>query len=154
MSKLSLVAFRVGAWTSILTALAHLAGHVAGPEAPKNETEAVLTELMTSYGFALPGAPRRTMMELFDGFSLTFTLFLALTGILALAIARSRGAVPELYRFTAVALAGTYGILSGISLRHFFLAPTLCLALAFVAFAVSLAAEGRPAPKLQEGLRP
>lgn len=151
MSKLSIVAFRVGAWTSILTSLVHLAGHVAGPQAPKNETEAKLTELMTGYTFALPGAPRRTMMEFFDGFSLTFTLFLALTGILALAVARSRGAVPELYRFTAVALAGTYGILLGISLRHFFLAPTLCLGLAFVAFALSLAPESEPATKLQEG---
>ena len=139
MSKLPIVAFRVGAWTSIVTAFAHLAGHVAGPRAPGNETEAKLTELMTGYGFALPGAPHRTMMEFFDGFSLTFSLFLALTGILALAVARSRGAVPELFRFTAVALAGTYGILLGISLRYFFLVPSLCLGLAFLAFAVSLA---------------
>ena len=139
MSKLSPVAFRTGAWISIVTAFAHLAGHVAGPKAPANETEAKLTELMTTYGFALPGAPRRTMMEFFDGFSLTFTLFLALTGILALAIARSRGAVPELYRFTAIALAGPYGILFGISLRYFFLAPSACLGLAFLAFALSLA---------------
>jgi hypothetical protein len=139
MSKLSPIAFRTGAWISIVTALVHLAGHVAGPQAPRNETEAKLTELMTTYGFALPGAPRRTMMEFFDGFSLTFTLLLALTGILALAIARSRGAVPELYRFTAVALAGTYGILLGVSLKYFFLAPTICLGLSFVAFALSLA---------------
>lgn len=138
MSKLSLVAFRTGAWISIVTAFAHLAGHVAGPQAPRNETEARLTELMTTYGFSLPGAPRRTMMEFFDGFSLTFSLFLALTGILALAIARSRGAVPELWRFTAIALAGSYGILLGISLRYFFLAPTVCLGLSFLAFAVSL----------------
>ncbi len=138
MSKLSLAAFRTGAWISIVTAFVHLAGHIAGPQAPRNETEAKLTELMTTYAFALPGAPRRTMMEFFDGFSLLFTLYLALTGVLALAIARSRGAVPELYRFTAIALAGTYGILLGISLRYFFLAPTVCLGLAFLAFAVSL----------------
>ena len=145
MSKLPLVAFRVGAWTSILTALVHLAGHVAGPQSPKNETEARLTELMTGYAFALPGAPHRTMMEFFDGFSLTFTVFLALTGILALAIAKSRGAVPELYRFTAIALAGTYGILFGVSLKYFFLAPTVCLGIAFLAFAVSLAPGREPA---------
>jgi len=138
MSKLSPVAFRTGAWISIVTALVHLVGHVAGPQAPRNETEAKLTELMTTYGFALPGAPRRTMMEFFDGFSLQFTLSLALTGILALAIARSRGAVPELYRFTAIALAGSYGILFGISLRYFFLAPSVFLGLAFLAFALSL----------------
>lgn len=138
MSKLSLAAFRTGAWISIVTAFVHLAGHVAGPQAPKNETEAKLTELMTTYALELPGAPRRTMMELFDGFSLLFSLTLALTGILALAIARSRGVVPELYRFTAIALAGSYGILLGISLKHFFLAPTVCLGLAFLAFAVSL----------------
>ena len=138
MSKLSLAAFRTGAWISIVTAFVHLAGHIAGPQAPRNETEAKLTELMTTYAFALPGAPRRTMMEFFDGFSLLFTLYLALTGVLALAIARSRGAVPELYRFTAIALAGSYGILLGISLKHFFLAPTVCLGLAFLAFAVSL----------------
>jgi hypothetical protein len=139
MSKLSIVAFRIGAWISILTSLFHLAGHVAGPQAPRNETEVKLTELMTGYGFALPGAPHRTMMEFFDGFSLAFTLLLALTGVLALAIARSRGAVPELYRFTAVALAGTYGILLGVSMKYFFLAPTICIGLAFLAFAVSLA---------------
>ena len=138
MSKLSLAAFRTGAWISIVTAFVHLAGHIAGPQAPRNETEAKLTELMTTYAFALPGAPRRTMMEFFDGFSLLFTLYLALTGVLALAIARSRGAVPDLFRFTAIALAGSYGILLGISLRHFFLAPTVCLGLAFLAFAVSL----------------
>jgi hypothetical protein len=138
MPKLSLAAFRTGAWISIVTAFVHLAGHVAGPQAPRNETEAKLTELMTAYAFSLPGAPRRTMMEFLDGFSLLFTLYLALTGVLALAIARSRGAAPELYRFTAIALAGSYGILLGISLRHFFLAPTVCLGLAFLAFAVSL----------------
>jgi len=145
MPKLSLVAFRTGAWISIVTALVHLAGHVAGPQAPRNETETRLTELMTGYAFALPGAPRRTMMEFFDGFSLAFSLLLALAGILALAIARSRGAVPELYRFTGVALAGGFGILLGISLRYFFLAPTVCVGLAFLAFAVSLAPERREA---------
>lgn len=154
MSKISLVAFRVGAWTSIVTSLAHLAGHVAGPSAPQNETEAKLTELMTGYGFALPGASHRTMMEFFDGFSLTFTLFLALTGVLALAVARSRGAVPELYRFTAVALAGSYGILLGLSLKYFFLAPTLCIGIAFLAFAISLAPGRDSAPVAREDSRP
>ncbi|MBI5440022.1 MAG: hypothetical protein HY900_02295 [Deltaproteobacteria bacterium] len=139
MSKLSLVAFRLGDRTSILTSFVHLAGHFARPQAQRNETEAKLTELMTGYGFALPGASHRTMMEFFDGFSLTFSLLLALTGILALAVARSRGAVPELFRFTAVALAGCFGILLGISLRYFFLAPTVCLGIAFLAFTVSLA---------------
>jgi hypothetical protein len=153
MSKLSLVAFRIGAWTSIVTALVHLAGHVAGPQAPKNETEGKLTELMTGYGFALPGAPHRTMMEFFNGFSLTFTLFLALTGVLALAVARSRGAVPELFRFTAVALAGCYGILLGISLKYFFLAPSVCLGIAFLAFTVSLAPGREPAPKAEKDPR-
>lgn len=154
MSKLSLVAFRIGAWTSIVTALVHLAGHVAGPRAPKNETEAKLTELMTGYGFALPGAPHRTMMEFFNGFSLTFTLFLALTGILALAVARSRSAVPELFRFTTVALAGCFGILLGISLKYFFLAPTVCIGVAFLAFTVSLAPGREQVPNAREDRRP
>ncbi len=139
MSNPTLFAFRVGAWTSIVTALAHLAGHVAGPRAPQNETEATLTELMTGYGFDLPGAPHRTMMQFFDGFSLAFSLFLALTGVLALAIAKHRSVAPVLFRFTAVALAGSYGILLGFSLKYFFLVPTLCIGLAFLAFALSLA---------------
>jgi hypothetical protein len=141
MSNPTLFAFRVGAWTSIVTALAHLAGHVAGPQAPQNETEAKLTELMTGYGFDLPGAPHRTMMQLLDGFSLAFSLFLALTGVLALAIAKHRSVAPVLFRFTAVALAGGYGILLGFSLKYFFLVPTLCIGLAFLAFALSLAPE-------------
>ena len=73
------------------------------------------------------------------------TIFLALTGILALAIARHRAVAPLLFRFTAVALAGCYGILLGISLRYFFLAPTVCIGLAFLAFAVSLAPGGEDA---------
>lgn len=147
MPNLSLVAFRVGAWTSIATSFAHLAGHVSGPQAPANDTEAKLTELMTGYGFALPGAPHRTMMEFFNGFSLTFSLFLALTGILALAVARHRSVAPLLFRFTAVALAGSYGILLGLSVKYFFLVPTLCLGVAFLAFVVSLAPEPLESPR-------
>ena len=46
--------------------------------------------MATTLRFSLPGAPSRTMMDLYDGFSLIYALMLALTGGLGLIVVAAR----------------------------------------------------------------
>ncbi|HEX6853096.1 MAG TPA: hypothetical protein VF139_16995 [Candidatus Polarisedimenticolaceae bacterium] len=76
MSKLQRIAFRVGAIGAILTAVFHMIGHVQGAPLPGNETEKTLLSLLTTYAFDFMGT-KRTIWELYEGFSLSFSVFLA-----------------------------------------------------------------------------
>jgi hypothetical protein len=116
-----------GAVVTILCALAHLAGHVANSGQPgSNASEAAMLQLMREYRIPDMG---RSMQELVDGFSLTFTVMFLCLGLLAWS-ATKRG----LLVITAAML-----IESAIGFRYWFMAPnsfiwtaTLCYALALL----------------------
>ena len=127
--------FKFGCWAAFGTAALHLFGHVVGPVAPNNDTERQLVELATTYRYLMPGGAERSMMDFLDGFSLMFSLFLATVGALGLVIAK-RGRDDEvLIKTAARLLAGVSAVLVVISLTHFFIIPSMCLALMAVSFA-------------------
>ena len=82
-------------------------------------------------------------MELTDGFSLVYSLMLALTGGIGLIVSRRAVNDDVLFLATARALAGGYLVLLAISVTYFFLIPTACTAVTALSFAI--AASGRPA---------
>ena len=127
--------FKFGCWAAFATAALHLVGHVTGPAAPVNDTERQLAELATTYRYALPGGAERSLMDFLNGFSLMFSLFLATLGALGLVIAK-RGRDDEvLIKTAARLLAGVSAVLVVISMTHFFIIPSMCLALMAVSFA-------------------
>jgi hypothetical protein len=126
--------FVFGCWTTIVTALVHVAGHLAGPSAPVNDTERQLTALASTYRFALPGGSNRSLMDFMDGFSLVFALLLATIGGVGLIIRKRAShdapfmlAVARTFTVSSVALLG-------ISLTKFFIVPTLFIAVMAVCF--------------------
>jgi hypothetical protein len=97
---------------------------------PANDTEKQLLELMTSYRFNLMGSSR-SMDNLLRGFSMSF-MFAALgIGTLDLVLARERAGLLK-----RVALVNTIwlAVMTAVSVRYFFAAPTSCLAVALLIF--------------------
>lgn len=141
MSRAPRLLFGTGAVVSLLTGLAHLAGHLSAPPPPGSASEATMRSLMETLAFELPGATRTTM-ELYDGFSLVFSAFLLFVALLDVVLLRRSRQDPGLLLPVAVVNAGGFAVLLGISLRYFFAIPTACFAAAFLAFALC-AATGR-----------
>lgn len=133
-------AFKVGCYLAFFTAALHMVGaHIVpavSPPVPANDTERQLLDLAASYKFSLPGAVR-SMKDLTDGFSLVFSLMLALSGGLGLIIARRSANDPLLLIATARALAAAYMVGLIISLEYFFLIPTVCLGSIALAFTIA-----------------
>lgn len=128
---------RIGAALLLLTAVAHLAGHLAGPPEPANEQERTLSELMRNYRTTIAGVERSTM-QLFDGFSLSFSVFLVFAGLAAIVGARSRD--DRAVRASAVLAAGMCGVQLVLAVVYFIPPPAICFAAAFLCFAAAIAA--------------
>ncbi len=129
--------FLFGASLLLLTAAAHLAGHFSPPRPPADESEAQLMRLMTSYTRELGHGPR-SMHDLLSGFSLSFSILLALAGALDWLVARRRASDAALLRDLALLNALGTALLTGVSVVYFFPPPTICLGLAFLGFACAL----------------
>ena len=144
MADRQVLLFRIGCWAAILTAAVHMAGHLAGPQAPANETEQQLLDVAGSYQFALPGGGRRALLDFLNGFSLSFIVLLATLGGIGLMVAkRGRGDV-LLTGVARLLAAGSVGLLV-ISFTHWFIVPTIFIAfftLCFVLAAVPKPADG------------
>jgi hypothetical protein len=123
---------KTGAVLMILCAAAHLAGHIASAgQKAVNEPELRLLELMGSYRFPQLG---RTMQELSDGFSLTFSVMFAAMGMLAWQATR-RGLI-----VIAVAMLCE----SAIGLRYWFVAPNSFIVSAALCFIAALILDAKP----------
>ena len=132
-----IVVFRIGCFAALLTAAVHMAGHLSGPPPAGTDTERQLLDLMTTYRFPLPGGATRSVLELQSGFSLVYALFLATIGGGGLVIQQRAATDPIIVLATARVLAVSAAILLVISLTHFFIIPTMCIALVAVCFAIS-----------------
>jgi len=135
MSRGHLTIFRVGCYLAFVTAGLHFIGSTQGLQGA-NDSERQMLDLMQRLPLGLPGAPSHTMMDLFQGFSLLFTVLLGLTGGLGLMMARRAVSDPTLMRAVARTFAGTYLVMVIIGITNFFIVPTICMALVFVCFAV------------------
>jgi hypothetical protein len=144
MTNLQRRAFQTGCYVAFATAAIHMVGAILTPQPPPvDDTHRQLLDLATTYKLQLPGGPNRTLMELTDGFSLVYSLMLALTGGLGLIVLRRAANDDLLFLATARALAGGYLVMLAISVAYFFLIPTSLTAV--IALSFLIAAFGRPA---------
>jgi hypothetical protein len=137
MPARQLLVFKIGCIAAILTAMLHMAGHLAGPTPPANETEVKLLDLATSYKMPLPGGAQRSLMDFQTGFSLTYAVFLAMVGGAGLVVRRRASGDPLLMLAVARVFAGGGAVLVAISLTYFFIIPTICVAFMTVCFAIA-----------------
>jgi len=135
MPRRQLSVFKVGCYIAFLTAALHMTGHFL--MAPSTDAERELFDHMQALPLGLPGAPAHTMMDLYRGFSLTYSLMLALTGGLGLIVARRGVQDPTLMLAVARALAGGYLVMTVIGFTNFFIVPTMLMAAVCVCFALA-----------------
>jgi len=142
VSRRQLQVFKLGCYIAFFTAALHMTGHFL--MAPSNDAERELFDHMQLLPLGLAGAPAHTMMDLYKGFSMLYSLMLALTGGLGLIVARRGVQDQTLMLAVARALAGGYLVLTVIGFTNFFIIPTALMAAVFLCFA--LASVRGPAP--------
>jgi len=135
MSRRQLSVFKVGCYIAFFTAALHMTGHFL--MAPQTDAERELFAHMEAVALGLPGAPTHTMMDLQKGFSLIYSLMLAITGGLGLIISRRGVQDPTLMLAVARALAGCYLVMTVIGFTNFFIIPAALMAAVFVCFALA-----------------
>lgn len=129
--------FAAGCAILILLGLLHLSGHHSMlTSSGDSEGERRMLELMRAPQDMGAGFVRSTM-DIVAGFSLGLSVFSVGLGLLGLVILR-QGAAPELLRAVATVYAGIFGVMTGVGLRYWFLAPLLLLAAAFTCFVATL----------------
>lgn len=137
MTKPQRVLFRTGAIASLVTSGFHLVGHFSEPQVPTDENGRLLFELVRTYRMDMMGS-ERTMWDLLSGFSLAFSLFLFFIGFLGLVLVRRlREDAPTMRVITLLSVLATGGLLA-VSVTYWFLAPTVCLAVATLGYAGAL----------------
>jgi hypothetical protein len=139
--------FQIGCWAALATSAIHMAGVLFGTPPPANDTERTLRTLMDGYRFPLPGASR-TMGELMQGLSISWSLFLALLSATGLSVARRASADALLLPALARMHAAAFIVLLVISITYWFLIPTVCIAVTTVAYVVAALPGGAPAGRV------
>jgi hypothetical protein len=142
MSRRQMLAFRVGSALWILTGLAHTIGYFMGRPEPSSEEEATLLTLFDGLRIRMAGV-ERTIGQVYDGFSLTFSILVFLLGFLGLIWLRAPG-VPDgiLRRVAGMNAVAALAVLA-IGLPRFPLPPLGFFAAICIAFVVA----GWPARK-------
>ena len=123
--------FKIGAGLLILTGLVHSISLFV-KQAPANDTERQLLDLMNGYTFHLPGAIR-TMSELMRGFSIAFMLGILAFGVLDFAVSGERVALLKRVAWVNIIWLA---LMIAVSLRYFFLIPLSFLIACFVPFVI------------------
>jgi hypothetical protein len=124
--------FKLGGVVRVLLGLVH-AISLFEKLVAANDTEKQLLDLMTNYKFNLMGASR-SMNDLLRGFSISFMLAALGFGGLDLVLSGERSALLK-----RVALANVIWLaaMTAVSVRYFFAAPTLCLAVTLLIFSLA-----------------
>jgi hypothetical protein len=133
LSKQQRVFLSVACWVALLTAGLHMLGHAQGAPVPANDTEATLLKLMSSYKIDAAGT-RLTVERLLDGFSLSLSFSLSLAWVGGLGLLVLRRGDPNLVRGVALVDAILTAVLLAISVTHFPLPPTVCIAVMLIGF--------------------
>ena len=124
--------FTAGAIVLILLGLVHSLSLIESL-VPANETEKQLLGLMSDYKFDLMGS-MRSMDNLFRGFSISFMLAAIVMGVLDLFL---RGEHAGLLKRVALIDLIWLAVMSAVSLRYFFAAPTSFLVVALLLFVLA-----------------
>jgi hypothetical protein len=134
--------FKAGAVELVVLGLVHSLS-LFGKNAPANDSERQLLDLMTNYKFILMGSTV-TMEGFLRGFSISFLIAMIGIGTLDLVLAGERA---ELLKRVALVNAILLAAMTANSVRYFFVVPTSFLALGLMLFAlawVKLPAEENP----------
>ncbi len=124
--------FTAGAVVLIILGLVHSLSLFEKP-VPANDTERQLLDLMSNYKFNLMGSIR-SMDDFLRGFSVAFLVGAITMGALDLALSRERaGLLKRVALINAVWLA----VMTAVSLRYFFAAPTSFLVAALLIFVLA-----------------
>ncbi len=124
--------FKAGAILLLVLGLAHSLS-LFGTQAPANDTEKQLQDLVTNYKFNVMGSMRSTD-DFLRGFSISFMLGMFGLGALDLLLARERaGLLKHIALINVIWLA----VMTAVSVRYFFAAPTSFLAVTLLIFALA-----------------
>jgi len=121
--------FMAGAILLIVMGLVHSLSLVKAP-VPSNDTERQLRDLMSDYKFDLLGS-MRSMQNLMTGFSVSFMLAALGLGAVDLSLWREPA---ELIKRIAIVNTLWLAVMTAVSVRYFFAAPTSFLAAALILF--------------------
>jgi hypothetical protein len=121
--------FIAGAILLIVMGFVHSLSLIKAP-VPSNDTERQLLDLMSNYKFNLLGS-MRSMQNLMTGFSISFMLAALGFGVVDLSLRRER---PQLLRRVALVNTLWLALMTAVSLRYFFAAPTSFLVAALLIF--------------------
>ena len=117
--------FRIGCIVMVLTCFIHLIGHFSNTP-PANDSEKTMLELMNNYRLPIG----ITMMDLFKGFSLYFSLFLLFFGLTGFLFVNK---MEETVRQSMMWVYAGFGAgMTILSFAYFFAAPTACITTGFV----------------------
>jgi hypothetical protein len=124
--------FTTGAVVLVLLGLVHSLSLFEKP-VPANDTERQLFDLASNYKFNLLGS-MRSMDNLLRGFSIAFMMGVIGLGALDLVLLRERtGLLKRVALINTIWLA----VMTAVSLRYFFAAPTSFLVAALLIFALA-----------------
>jgi hypothetical protein len=129
--------FKLGCWLTLATATMYVAAVFFGLGTPANDTERHLQDLSTNYHFALPGKASRSLMDLFDGLSLSYAALLVGLAAVGLVVSRRASGDTPLMLGVARSTALTCVALMIVSLMNFFIVPTIFLAALVTCFGLA-----------------
>lgn len=133
------IPFLLGCIVLILTAAAHTAAHLKGPETPASEDQAQMLRLMQSVQLDIFSV-KRTMMQITSGFSWHFSASLALIGAMGIALWWCRRGDRGMMRLVAAFYAVFLIVMTAMSAALFPPPPTAFFAVAALLFATAAAA--------------
>jgi hypothetical protein len=126
-------AFKTGAWVSLLTGALHLVAQLASPE-PEGLPQKLLFETMHRVRLDVGGI-ERTMAQICDGLSFSFSAAFFLVGAHALVLARH--ADPAVLRASAGLYAAFSAVLTVIGVFLFPIPPAVLTGVMTAAFATA-----------------
>jgi len=136
--------YTAGCWALVATGAAHLFGHYGMVTSEgQNETDRQLLSLMRGHVQDMGLGFVRSTFDILAGLSLTFAVLSLGLGLIGLLVRRHADTSPGLLRQTAIAYAGTYGIMSAVAFRYWFPAPLFFVLLTFACFTLALATAPR-----------
>jgi hypothetical protein len=103
---------------------------ILSPQAARDDTERQLADLGSNYKFNLMGS-MRSMDNLLRGFSISFMMGALVVGALDLILRRERS---RLLKRVALVNSIWLTVMTAVSLRYFFVAPTSFLLVALLIF--------------------
>jgi hypothetical protein len=124
--------FKAGGFFLLILGLIHSISLFQKP-IPANDTEKQLLDLMSSYTFTIMGS-HRTMHDFLQGFSICFMLAAFGFGFFDLLLARERA---SLLKRVALLNVIWLAVMTFVSLRYFFAAPSTFLTIALLIFVLA-----------------